>query len=364
MKILSFDTSCDETAVAVTDGLKILSNTVWSQASLHSKFGGIYPSLAQREHKSRIDWVIKRSLVQSFGVNNASSMKYLNKEIDAISVNTGPGLAIALGVGIDKAKEWAKILNKPLLSANHIEAHLLSPFAQSKNNKNNTDVKKQLPAIGLILSGGTTQIVYVEEIGKYEVLAKTVDDALGEALDKGARLLGFGYPGGAILEKIAKSGNSTTYPLPIPMRGKEQLHKFSYSGLKTALVRKHEELKSMKTVTKKDISDLASSYQHSAFSQVENVLENILSDNKHSTVKTMLLGGGVGANSELRKRLRNIAKKHNLIFNVPYTKKLYGDNAAMIGVATFLRIENGRNDQKEFDEIDRNARQDLTCANI
>lgn len=185
MLILAIDTSCDETAVAVTNNTEVLSNCIWSQASLHASFGGVFPSLAQRQHIERIDYVVDKAV---------KSAKIDIKDVDAIAVTIGNGLSIALGVGINKAKELAVKYNKPLIPVSHTESHLLSPFVNSKQ-----DIK--FPCLGLVLSGGTTVLAIVKGIGSYEILAETSDDALGEALDKGARLLGLGYPGGAILEK-------------------------------------------------------------------------------------------------------------------------------------------------------------------
>ena len=205
MKILAIDTSCDETACAVTNGTKILSNIIWSQASAHAKFGGVMPSLAQRMHEERIDWVVKKAI-------KSSKLKMQN--LDAIAVTIGPGLSIALGVGIDRARKLAGKYKKPLITVNHIEAHILSPLA-------NSNMQEIFPAYGLCVSGGNTVFVLIEKIGKYKILAETQDDALGEALDKAARMLGLGYPGGAILEKMAKLGDSKKFSLPIPLVGQK-----------------------------------------------------------------------------------------------------------------------------------------------
>ena len=207
MNILSIDTSCDETAVAVTHNTEILSNIVWSQASLHSSFGGVMPSLAQRQHEERIDWVIQKAL----------GTRDLALDIDAIAVTIGNGLGIALGVGINKAKELAIKYKKPLIPVSHTEAHLLSSFAKP-STISHQPLDISFPAFGLVLSGGTTVLALIKNVGVYKILAETSDDALGEALDKGARLLGLGYPGGAILEKFAREGNSKKYKLPLPLQ--------------------------------------------------------------------------------------------------------------------------------------------------
>ena len=337
MKILSIDTSCDETSVAITKGTKVISNIIWSQASQHASFGGVVPSLAQRLHKERIDWVINKALGQ----------KYKNlKGIDVIAVTQGPGLAIALEVGISKAKELAVKYNKPLIPVNHIEGHLLSSLAtRSTNNKSNII----FPAFGLVVSGGNTQLVLIEKIGKYKVLAQTVDDALGEALDKGARLLGLGYPGGAILESFARVGNPKAYSLPVPLLDDKIRNRFSYSGLKTAMFRLIEK---EKPLTKEKIHNLAASFQSVAFKHVENVLPYHI-NHLPLTINHLLLGGGVANNNQLRKSLRKLLKSYGIILRVPYSKKLCGDNAAMIGIVAYLKNKNTKNLNAKLEDIDR-----------
>jgi len=337
MNILAIDTSCDETAVAVTRNTKACSNVVWSQASLHAKFGGVMPSLAQRQHEERID----------FCINKALGKEHKNlKNIDSLAVTIGPGLAIALGVGINKAKTLAIKYKLPLIPINHIEAHLLSPFV-------NSETKIQFPSLGLVLSGGTTVLCLVNGIGKYEVLAETGDDALGEALDKAARLLGLGYPGGALLEKFAKDGNPKKYKLPIPLINDVNKNRFSYSGLKTAFVRLFS---TIENPTKQDISDLAATFQEVAFKHIENVLDYQI-NHSSLTFKQLLFGGGVANNILLKKKLRKLLKNHNISLCAPKNKKLNGDNAGMIGVCAYLKYKNSNlNDFYNYDSIDRNPK--------
>lgn len=348
MIILSMDTSCDETAVAVVENTKILSNIIWSQASIHAKFGGVYPSLAQRMHQERIDWVVKRAIKTSkLDIDN----------LDFIAVTIGPGLAPALEVGINKAKELAIKLKKPLVSINHIEAHLLSPLITANNKQKTKHILKSVfPAFALVVSGGTTQLIYAQKVGYYKILAQTMDDALGEALDKGARLLGLGYPGGAVLEKFAKEGDLSIDPLPIPMLGREREGKFSYSGIKTALSRKVIDIKNKKgSLTKTDIHNLALSYQNSAFTHLVRVTTSQIK-NSNLKAKNLLIGGGVGANKELRKRIRKMCKELGIIPLFPYSNKLYGDNAAMIGVTAYLKIKNNNLKPKKIEQIERMPR--------
>jgi len=317
MKILAIDTSCDETAAAVTEGATVLSNVIWSQAAMHAKFGGVMPSLAQRMHKERIDFAVRKALLTTHcTVNN----------IQAVAVTAGPGLAIALEVGVAKAKEIAAKYNLPLIPVNHIEGHLLSPLA-------NHNEKVSFPALGLVVSGGHTELVLIDKIGEYKILAKTSDDALGEALDKAARMLGLGYPGGAILEKMARLGKPKTYPLPMPMARSSNKESFSYSGLKTAFFRLVSGSNSQLTAL--EIYDMAASFQNRAFQHLIRVVTEI---GKKYPAKDLLVGGGVAANIELRKRLRKLGKELDLKVRFPYSTKLVGDNAAMIGIAAGLRF--------------------------
>ena len=344
MKILSIDTSCDETAAAVTEDTKILSNIVWSQASAHAKFGGVMPSLAQRMHEERIDWVIERAI-------KISKLKV--QKLDAIAVTVGPGLSIALGVGISKAKELAIKYNKKLFAVNHLEGHILSSLARTKNLQLTIN-NLQLPALGLVVSGGNTILVKINKIGSYETLAQTTDDALGEALDKAARMLGLGYPGGAILEQLARDGNTTSYKLPIPILGQEERRMFTYSGLKTAMSRLVE---SEKPLSKEKIYNLATCFQDVAFTHLIRVCSHVINNSKF-TINNLLVGGGVSANVELRKRLRKMCKKSKIEVSFPYSKKLTGDNAAMIGIAAYFKSQRG--EFVEVDNIDRKPNAKIT----
>lgn len=362
MKILSIDTSCDETAASVTEDASVLSSLVWSQASLHAKFGGIYPSLAKREHEERIDFVIEKALKSAFPkllVPKAYSL--VPKYIDAIAVTVGPGLAIALEVGIKKAKELSEKYNLPLITVNHVEGHLLSSLANSnskiegQNSRPKADrpldenSKLDFPAFGLVVSGGTTQLIQIERIGTYKIIANTQDDALGEALDKAARMLGLGYPGGAILEIMARKGNPKVYNLPIPLLGQEKRLVFSYSGLKTAM---YKLVESEKPLTKDKIQNLAASFQNVAFEHLIRILRFVFNNRKLKADSCLLVGGGVGANVELRKRIRKLCKGFNITPLFPYSQKLYGDNAAMIGVAAYFKTQ--RNEfEKDITKIER-----------
>ena len=328
MKVLAIETSCDETCAAITEGTNILSNVVWSQIDLHAEFGGVVPSIAKRAHEEKIDWVINRS------IDNA---KLTMDNVNAIAVTAGPGLAIALEVGIHKAKELAVKLNKPLIAVNHIEGHVLSSLVHQ--------IDISFPAMALVVSGGHTELILIEAIGQYKIMARTIDDALGEALDKAARMLGLGYPGGAELEKAARMGNPQAYPLPLPMLGRENQNEFSYSGLKTAFWRLVNQFP-VNQLTSQQIADLAACFQDRAFTHLTRVLKKTIY-NLEPRTQNLLVGGGVAANSELRKRLSDLDKR----INYP-TKGLYGDNAAMVGIAAGFKADRGEF-VKDINLIDR-----------
>jgi N6-L-threonylcarbamoyladenine synthase len=359
VKILAIDTSCDETAAAVTEGTKILSNVIWSQASAHAKFGGVMPSLARREHEEHIDWVVEQAITNSqFSIYN----------LDAIAVTVGPGLSIALGVGIAKAKELAIKYKKRLIAVNHLEGHVLSCLARPNTENLKLIIKNlKFPTLGLVVSGGNTLLVKINKIGDYETIAQTTDDALGEALDKAARMLGLGYPGGAILENLSRGGDISVYKLPTPIIGQEERKIFTYSGLKTAMSRLvdkqslplcgSEKVKGKSGLTKQQIYNLGACFQNVAFSHLTRVISYVI---HHSpfTFHQLLVGGGVSGNIELRKRLRKLGKETGINVLFPYSNKLTGDNAAMIGVAAYFKAM--RNEFIEPEKIDRNPNAKLS----
>jgi N6-L-threonylcarbamoyladenine synthase len=328
LKILAIETSCDETCASIVVEGQILSNIVSSQIELHKQWGGVVPSIAKRAHEEKIGAV----------VNEAIKVIKDIKEIDAIAVTQGPGLAIALEVGIRYAKELASRLQKPLIAVNHIEGHVLGSFTP----------EVRFPALALVVSGGHTELIQAQQIGKYKIVAQTSDDALGEALDKAARMLGLGYPGGAELEKAAKLGNPKTYPLPLPMLGRENQNEFSYSGLKTAMWRQVEKLKDDNgQLTIDQVNNMAASFQETAFKHLTRVLNHSL---ENFVAKDLLVGGGVAANQTLRENLSVLAKQHGLQAWFP-PKGLYGDNAAMIGIAACYKAQRG--EYSQLHEVDR-----------
>ncbi|MDO8496921.1 MAG: tRNA (adenosine(37)-N6)-threonylcarbamoyltransferase complex transferase subunit TsaD [bacterium] len=350
MKILAIDTSCDETAAAVTEGRKVLSNVIYSQVLVHKSWGGVVPSLAKRAHEERIDYVVSEAVRKAFRVENFSpselaslkeeaqtstriqNFQHFFSQIDVIAVTQGPGLAIALEVGIQKAKELAEKYKKPLIAVNHMEGHIYSSFVQ--NSKGNPSYDFEFPYLALLVSGSHTELVLFKDHISYEVIGKSVDDAGGEAIDKAARMIGFGYPGGPTLERLALDvKNKDFYKFPRPMSHSGDLN-FSFSGLKTSFfyyIRKlSEEEKN------KNLKELASSYQEAVFDCLIIKTEKAM---KQTGIKKLVVGGGVIANKRLRNLLRALVKKYNGSVLFPPYPYLTGDNAAMIGVAAHFKAE-------------------------
>ena len=323
--ILAIDTSCDETAAAVVCGRRVLSNTIYSQVLLHKKWGGVVPSLAKRAHEERIDWVIEETI-------NKLRVKSQKLKIDYIAVTVGPGLAPALEVGIKKAKELAKKFDKKIISVNHLEGHIYSPFVQ--NSKGNPKIDFHFPYLVLTVSGGHTNLVIFDDHLKYKVIGETIDDAAGEALDKAAKLLGLGYPGGPVIERLAKKvQNHDFYQFPRPMIESDNLN-FSFSGLKTSF---YYFLKKMDEEEKiKKIKELLSSFQQAVFETLIIKTEKAI---KKTGITNLALVGGVSANLYLRKLFRQLAKKYHGQVLFPSFKYLTGDNAAMIGVVAFFKAQ-------------------------
>lgn len=343
MNILAIDTSADETSVAITNGFRVLSSTIASQIRSHNVWGGIVPSIAKLAHVERIDGVVANTL------RIAKSKKRIadTNDINAVAVTYGPGLSIALEVGIRKAKELATAWSVPLIAVNHMEGHLYSPFVQ--NSKGNPPRTASFPFLSLLISGGHTQIVLAKDNGVYEILGETVDDAAGEALDKAAKMLGLGYPGGPIIERLAReAGNSDTYHFPRPMMREESAN-MSFSGLKTHMFYFLKGEKGVQVDISSDLRNLASSFQEAVF---DSVLHKFEKGVIRSGVKVWAVGGGVSANKRLRRRLRALAKTHHAQVYFPPYPYLCGDNAAMIGVAAHLMASRG-DYVSDIDSLDR-----------
>jgi len=345
--ILAIDTSCDETSVAVVEGRRVLSHVEYSQIAMHVKWGGVVPSIARRAHEERIDWVVEKALTKA---------KLDLQRIDCIAVTYGPGLAIALEVGIKKAKEISQSIKKPIIAVNHMEGHLYSPFVQNSKGNPKTDFK--FPYIGLLVSGGHTELVLFKDHLTYEILGETRDDAAGEALDKAARMMGFGYPGGPILERLASQvNNQDIYHFPRPMIGSMDFE-FSFSGLKTALLYK---LKEMTEAEKnKELKNLASSFQEAVF---QTLMKKTKKAMIHTGINRVLLGGGVAVNNRLKTTMRAMVATQGGSVFFPSYKYLNFDNAAMIGVVASIRAEHGFFATVD-DTIDREPRLSLLQSSI
>lgn len=334
--ILGIDTSCDDTSAAVLKNTLVLSNVISSQDDLHKQWGGVVPDLARRAHAERIDKVIAEAL-QRASINEGKKLRIRN--MNAIAVTFGPGLAIALEVGINKAKQLCTEYKLPLIAVNHMEGHLLSALAANSHGKSPLTVSELIyPVIGLLISGGHTEIIKFNKLGKYELLGETLDDACGEAFDKVARMLGLGYPGAKALAEFAKKGDENAIRFPVPLEHDERVA-FSFSGLKTAVyyyLKKREE--AGKKLTPQVIADVAASFQKSAALHLCQKLQMVLNKVNPGIV---LLGGGVVANIYIRNKLRTLVKNHGSRLIFPATKKLFADNGAMIAVAGYFKYMRG-----------------------
>ena len=319
MKVLGIETSCDETAVAVVeDGTNLLSNVVASQAEMHAKFGGIVPEVASRQHLLTIIPTIEESLNQS---------KCDLGDLDLIAVTNGPGLAGSLLVGVNSAKGLAMAGGDiPLIGINHLSGHIYASWINE-----NPEEFGEFPFLCLVASGGHTDLILMKEHREFELIARTRDDAAGEAFDKAARILGLKFPGGPEIEKSSKLNNKSFPKLPRPLI-KGSLD-FSFSGLKSSLIRYAEEKKwypkNNNKIDPEDISEVASAFQEAV---VDTLLRNTIKAIEKYDVKALILGGGVTANSLLREK----AKAESPIPVIVPSPKLCTDNGAMIATAGYF----------------------------
>jgi len=335
MKILAIETSCDDTCIAVAEcnPFNLLSSVISSQVKLHEKYGGVYPTLARREHQKNLTPVLIEALKKAKALKREKSdkeislereeilskhlnsflKKYAKPDIDLIAVTKGPGLDPCLWTGINFAKALSSVWKIPVIGINHIEGHIFANLIDRESFP--------LPALALIVSGGHTQLIHIKELGKYKIIGETRDDAAGEAFDKIARLLNLGYPGGPAIEKAGQKGDAT---LPRPMYNTKN-YDFSFSGLKTAVLYKE----------KKNVSALAYEAQQAI---VDVLTKKTFKAAKDLKVKTIIVGGGVSAN----KRLQQEFKKKNTKFELLFPKHgFFTDNAAMIArVACFYGKKN------------------------
>ncbi len=324
MLVLGIETSCDETAAAlVRDGHEIVSSVIASQIETHKRFGGVVPELASREHLDKIVPIVEEAFTRA---------NVRKEEIDGIAVTVGPGLVGSLLVGVSYAKAMAFALEKPLVGVNHIEGHIYSVAFENP--------PVEYPALALVVSGGHTNLFFVPEPGKYKVVARTRDDAAGEAFDKVAKLLGLGYPGGPIIERLAREGNPKAVKFSVPRMG-DGSPDFSFSGLKTA-VTKYVRESGVRPVENGDppsqaIKDLAASFQSIVIRSLVGTTERVA---KEYGPRTLIVAGGVACNGALREAAGKAAAQLGIPAYFP-SLHLSTDNAAMIAAAGTVKLQAG-----------------------
>jgi len=330
MIVLGIETSCDETAAAVVDGeRRILANIVLSQLDAHRPYGGVVPEIAARAHVEAVDDVVARALSEA-GVDFGA--------LSGVAVTGGPGLIGGVMVGVMTAKAMALARELPFVAVNHLEAHALTVRLTD-------DIA--FPYLLLLVSGGHCQLLAVEDVGRYRRLGTTIDDALGEAFDKSAKMLGLGYPGGPQVEARARDGDDMRFDLPRPMRGRAGCH-FSFSGLKTKVRQAIENLPAG-DLREQDVADLCASFQRAAGDVLEDRCRNAMDmfRDLHGTDGPLVVAGGVAANQYLRDRLEALALDRGAAFAVPPVA-LCTDNGAMVAWAGLERLRRGEADPLDF----------------
>ena len=332
--ILGIETSCDETAASIITENEngkpiVLSSIISSQVDVHKEFGGVVPELAARSHIEKIDWIVQKAI--------DDSGKKID-EIDAVASTAGPGLIVCLSVGLSFGKAFASSINKPFIAVNHLEGHALSPKINSNLN---------YPYLLLLISGGHSQFLNVRGLGKYKRLGTTIDDALGEAFDKTAKLLGIEFPGGPQIEILAKKGNPNKYDLPKPIYNKGGCN-LSFAGLKTAVLKITKNIK-----TDQEKFDLAASFQRTIVEILYKKTKIAFIDfekQSNPTKKTFVVAGGVAANKNIRNMLNSLCEEQNYQSLFP-PLELCGDNAAMIAMVGLEKFK-----LKQFSELDHPAK--------
>ena len=320
MIVLGIETSCDETSASIIKDGDLLTNIVHTQ-KIHQEYGGVVPELASQEHLNQIMTVIEASLIKS---------KLKIKNIDAIAVTYGPGLMGSLLIGLNFAKAMSLSLNIPFLGVNHLEGHLYSNYIDNDNVK--------FPHLCCLVSGGHTQLWKINNFNNYHLLGASIDDAAGEAFDKGARILGLGYPGGPIIDKISQNSDYNFYNFPRPRVKNNQLD-LSFSGLKTALL--YYTKNKSKNFIKENLGHIAASYQEAI---IDSILDrvNLIIEND-SSINQIYVSGGVAANSRFRMKTKNFNKE--VIFPA---LSYCTDNAAMIAMAGYHKLKEGANSKLDL----------------
>jgi N6-L-threonylcarbamoyladenine synthase len=322
-RVLALESSCDETACSVVEGRRVLSSVVASQIAVHGPFGGIVPELASREHLDAVVRVVELARERAGGV-----------ELDAIAVTEGPGLVGALLVGVQAAKGLALALGLPLFGVHHMEGHVFSTTLEDEHPERPARGAPLAPHLALLVSGGHTELVDVAGLGDYVRLGTTRDDAVGEAYDKVARVLGLGYPGGPVIDRLAQQGDPAAIAFPRAMLHQDNLD-FSFAGLKTAVVN-HVDRAGLPR-TRRELCDLCASFQAAV---VDVLVHRVGSARRRTQRDIVAVVGGVAANSSLRGALETLADHEGFTLRAP-DLRYCGDNAAMIGAAAIARIEAG-----------------------
>ena len=317
MLLLSIETSCDETAAAVVqDGRDILSSVISSQVAIHAAYGGVVPEIASRKHLESISPVVSQALRDAgVGMEN----------LEGVAVTRGPGLSGALLVGFSAAKAIAAARKIPFVGVHHIEGHLFAPFLERT---------LEFPFLALVVSGGHTHLYHVEGFGRYTTLGRTIDDAAGEAYDKCAKIMGMPYPGGALIDRMARSGNPDAIRLPRPLLRDGTLN-FSFSGLKTAVMQQN--MKNPVSIPSQEADDLCASFQEAVCHVLAAKTEAAI---RQTGAARLVVAGGVACNSGLRLRMRSLCERLGVELSIP-PPSLCGDNAAMLAVPGDYYLSHG-----------------------
>jgi len=335
MIVLGIETSCDETAAAVvTDGREILANEIWSQVEEHRPFGGVVPEVAARSHVVGVDAVIERAM-ETAGIGFS--------DLDAVAATGGPGLIGGVLVGVMTAKAIASAVKVPFIGVNHLEAHALTV----RLTEGETEAAAAFPYLLLLVSGGHCQLLIVEGVGRYQRLGTTIDDALGEAFDKTAKMLGLGYPGGPRVEAAARSGDPSRFELPRPLLGRDNCD-FSFSGLKTKVRQTIEDLPAG-PLRDDDVSDICASFQKAATDVLVDRCRRAIGifKNRFETGGAMVVAGGVAANMQIRDAIIELTRSTGMRFLAP-PAALCTDNGAMVAWAGLERLKAGFADGADF----------------